>query len=314
MTRFGAATIFILLQLTISVPALAAPVSGEAVYQKRCASCHDSASARVPARDTLKKLPAARILRTLDFGVMMNVASPMTREERSAVAAFLGTGAADALPAPKNYCSDRNVNLTSIPKGAWNGWSPSSENARYQPRDAAGLTAEQVPRLKLKWAYAFDGDVNAIGAATVIGRYLFVGSASGAVQALDARSGCVHWMFQADGPVRSAILAVPVDKNTAKHALMFSDLTGWYYSIDAATGRLLWKKRIESHDSVRLTGAAAVYQDMLFVPAASWEETRSTNPDYQCCTFRGSVTALRIKDGTQAWKTYTIEEEPKALA
>ena len=310
--RFCLATAVLVLVTTFS--AFAAPVSGEAVYQKRCAACHDSSSARVPAREVLKKLPAARILRALDFGVMMNVASPMTREERDAVATFLGGAATDTLQAPKNYCTDRSVNLTNIPKGSWNGWSPSTENTRYQPRETAGLTVDQVRRLKLKWAYAFDGDVNTIGAPAVIGRYLFVGSAGGAVQALDARSGCVHWVFQADGPVRSAILAVPIEKNSTRHALMFSDLTGWYYSLDAATGRLLWKKRIESHDSVRLTGAAAVYQDMIFVPAASWEETRSTNADYACCSFRGSVTALRIKDGTQVWKTYTIEEEPKQLA
>jgi polyvinyl alcohol dehydrogenase (cytochrome) len=94
---------------------------------------------------------------------------------------------------------------------------------------------------------------------------------------------------------------------------MFSDLTGWYYSLDATNGRLLWKKRIDPHDSVRLTGAAVTYQDMIFVPSASWEETRSMNPDYPCCTFRGSVTALRIKDGSQVWKTYTIEDEPREL-
>ena len=310
MRSFIAALVSI---VAMTIPAVAAAVSGEAIYQKRCAACHDSANSRIPARETLKKLPATRILRTLDFGVMMNVASPMTREERDAVATFLGTAGADAVPAPKNYCADRNVNLTSIPKGSWNGWSPSTENVRYQPRYAAGLTVDQVPRLKLKWAYAFQGDVNTIGAATVIGRYLFVGSASGAVQALDARSGCVHWTFQADGPVRSAIFAVPVEKNSTRHGLMFGDLTGWYYSLDAATGRLLWKKRIDAHDSVRLTGAAAVYQDMIFVPAASWEETRATNADYACCTFRGSVTALRIKDGSQVWKTYTIEDEPKPL-
>jgi len=290
------------------------PVSGEAVYQKRCAACHDSNNLRVPARDALNKLPVARIVRALDFGVMMNVASPMTREEREAVAGFLGVSRPDSVVPPKNYCADRNVKLTGIPKGAWNGWSPTTENSRYQSSEAAGLTVEQVQRLKLKWAYGFEGDVNAIGAPTVIGPYLFMGSASGAVQALDAASGCVHWVFQADGPVRSAVLAVQLDKTSAKYALMFSDLTGWYYSVDSATGRLLWKKRIDSHDSVRLTGAAITYQDMIFVPAASWEETRSTNPDYACCSFRGSVTALRVKDGSQVWKTYTIEEEPKALA
>ncbi|PYS47374.1 MAG: cytochrome C oxidase Cbb3 [Acidobacteria bacterium] len=299
--------------LAIAFPAAAAtPVSGEAVYQKRCAACHDSTGPRVPPRDVLEKLSAARILRTLDFGVMMNVASVMTRDEREAVATFLGLAGADAAPSSKNYCADRDVNLTNIPKGAWNGWSPSTENTRYQPRDAAGLSVDDVKRLKLKWAYGFEGDVNAIGAPAVVGRYLFVGSAGGAVQALDAGSGCVHWIFQANGPVRSAMLVVPLDKSQAqRHALMFSDLTGWYYSLEATSGRLLWMKRIESHESVRLTGAAVAYRDMIFVPAASWEETRSTNPDYPCCTFRGSVTALRIKDGSQAWKTYTIEGEAK---
>src|SRR5215475_1755987 len=109
--------------LIMTSPAIAA-VPGDVVYQKRCAACHDSTTARVPPRDALKKLPAARILRTLDFGVMMNVASPLTREEREAVAAFLGTPGGDATPTAKNYCADRNVNLTSIPKGSWNGWSP----------------------------------------------------------------------------------------------------------------------------------------------------------------------------------------------
>jgi polyvinyl alcohol dehydrogenase (cytochrome) len=305
----------VIFSLAAIAPGLsAAPVSGEIEYAKRCASCHDSSAERVPPRAALKKLPVARILRTLDFGVMINVASPMTREEREAVATFLGVAGNDAAPSPKNYCADRNVNMTNISKGAWNGWSPTTENTRYQPRDAAGLTVNQIARLKLKWAYGFEGEVNTIGAPTVIGRYLFVGGAGGTVQALDAASGCVHWVFQADGPVRSAILAVPLEANSKRYSLMFSDLIGWYYSVDAATGRQLWKKRIDSHDSVRLTGAAVTYQDMIFVPAASWEETRSTNPDYPCCTFRGSVTALRIKDGSQVWKTYTIEDEPKQLS
>jgi polyvinyl alcohol dehydrogenase (cytochrome) len=300
----------IVLVLIMTSPAIAA-VSGDVVYQKRCAACHDSTTARVPPRDALKKLPAARILRALDFGVMMNVASPLTREEREAVAAYLGTAGGDATATPKNYCKDRDVNLSGIPKGAWNGWSPASNNARYQPREAAGLSVAQIPRLRLKWAYGFEGDVNAIGASSVVGRYLFTGSAGGAVQALDTATGCVHWMFQADGPVRSAILVVPAENNSRRYAVLFSDLTGWYYSLDAASGRLLWRKRIESHESVRLTGAGTIYQDVVYVPAASWEETRSSNPDYPCCTFRGSVTALRIKDGSQIWKTYTIEEEPK---
>jgi polyvinyl alcohol dehydrogenase (cytochrome) len=133
-----------------------------------------------------------------------------------------------------------------------------------------------------------------------------VGSASGMVQALNADTGCVQWVFQAMGPVRSAIVAVPLG---SKHALLFGDTTGWFYAVEAESGLLLWKKRPEPHEATRLTGAPQVYQDTVFVPVASWEETRSTNTEYQCCTFRGSVVALHINDGSEIWKTYMIAEK-----
>jgi polyvinyl alcohol dehydrogenase (cytochrome) len=152
--------------------------------------------------------------------------------------------------------------------------------------------------------------VVAFAQPTVLGRYLFVGSASGMVQALSTGSGCLHWTFQATGPVRSSILAV---QSGEKHVLLFGDQVGWFYSLDAETGRLLWKKRPEPHESTRLTGAPVAYQGNVFVPAASWEETRTINPDYPCCTFRGSIVAYRTKDGSQVWKTYTISEKPKVV-
>jgi len=115
-------------------------------------------------------------------------------------------------------------------------------------------------------------------------------------------------VFQATGPVRSALLAAPLGD---KYAILFGDSIGWFYSIEAETGRLLWKKRPEPHEATRLTGAPMAYQGSVFIPVASWEESRTTNPEYPCCTFRGSVVALRIKDGSQIWKTYTIAEKPK---
>ncbi len=284
----------------------AAAVSGEAVYQKRCASCHDSAGETAPPRDALKQLSVARILRTLDFGVMINVAYVLNRDEREAVANYLGVQRPDAPVPAQAYCSDRSVNIGAGP--AWNGWGPDPSNTRFTT--TSGLTLSQVGKLKLKWAYAFDGDVSAFGAPTVLGRTLFVGSAGGAVQALSIDTGCVRWLYQASGPVRSAMVAVP---NGKTHVLVFTDLTGWAYGVEAETGRLIWKKKPEPHESTRLTGSAAVQDGVVFIPAASWEETRAGNSDYPCCTFRGSITALRAKDGTQVWKTYTIREKPKEL-
>ena len=308
MDRVLNRSIFPTLTLLIAaLPAFAA-VSGEAVYQRRCASCHDSAGERTPPRDALKQLSVARILRTLDFGVMINIAYVLNREEREAVANYLGVQRPDAPVPPQAYCSDRTVNIGAAPSPAWNGWGPDLSNTRYTT--TSGITLNQVGKLKLKWAYAFEGDVSAFGAPTVLGKTLFIGSAGGAVQALSTDTGCVRWVYQASGPVRSAPVAVP---NGKTHVLVFSDLTGWTYGVEAETGRQLWKKKPEPHESTRLTGSAAVLNGVVFIPAASWEETRAGNAEYPCCTFRGSVTALRAKDGAQVWKTYTIREKPKQL-
>lgn len=289
------------------MPCVAA-VSGEAVYQKRCASCHDSANESAPPKEALQQLSVARIVRTLNFGVMVNVAYVLSSEEREAVAKYLGVERADPPLPAQAYCSDRTVNIGASPSPTWNGWGPGPSNTRYTT--ASGIALNNVGKLKLKWTYAFRGDVSAFGAPTVLGKTLFVGSAGGAVQALSTDSGCVRWVYQADGPVRSAIVAVPDGK---KYVLVFTDLTGWVYGLEAESGRMLWKKKPEPHDTTRLTGSAAVHDGVVFIPAASMEEPRSSNPEYPCCTFRGSVTALRAKDGVQVWKTYTVPEKAREL-
>src|SRR5262249_35788327 len=161
-----------------------------------------------------------------------------------------------------------------------------------------------------KWAFGFDGDVSAFAQPTILDGQIFVGSAGGMIHALRAESGCLQWVFQANGPVRSAILVVPWLK---AHALLFGDQTGWFYALEAETGKLLWKKRVEEHEAARLTGAPVALNGRVFIPVASWEETRSLNPDYPCCTFRGSVVALRIRDGRQVWKSYTILDTPPTM-
>src|SRR5262245_49792717 len=105
--------------------------SGEEVYRRRCAGCHDSASERTPSRDALKQLSVQRILRTLDFGVMINVAYVMSRDEREAVANYLGVQRSDPPVPPKAYCSDRTVNVGASPNPSWKGWGPDETNTRY---------------------------------------------------------------------------------------------------------------------------------------------------------------------------------------
>jgi polyvinyl alcohol dehydrogenase (cytochrome) len=311
MTRIGSishmSSLGLALALAFAGVAAASPAGadGAAIYGKRCAACHDQTVARIPPRSALQKLSPARILRTLDFGAMMAIAYPINREDREAVAAYLGKGADDPPPPASAFCIPDHRIMAAPARESWEGWSPSPKNTRFQPADNAGLKSSDVPRLKLKWAYGLTGDVTAFGAPAILNGTIFMGSAGGAVQALDAKSGCIHWLYQANGPVRSAM---GVSRDAGGITLVFSDQNGWIHALDARTGKQRWKKRVEEHEGTRLTGSPVVHEGVVFIPAASWEESRSLDPGYPCCTFRGSITALRARDGAVVWKRYLVDQ------
>jgi len=278
--------------------------AGEQVYAQYCASCHDQVGARIPTREVLAKMSPARILRTLDFGLMMSIAYPMRRAEREAVAQFLGTGS-DVPSAPNGtFCNADRPIMSGAAEHSWTGWGPTVTNTRFQAAESAAITATNVSRLQLRWTFGFAGDVTAFAAPTILNGTLLVGSAGGGVQAIDARTGCVHWLYQATGPVRTAIT---IASDGSQTTLLFADQNGSVYALDPRTGKEHWKKKVEDHEATRLTGSIAVDGGTAFVPAASWEETRSIDPAYACCTFRGSVTGLRIRDGSVVWKRYLVD-------
>src|SRR5204862_5218048 len=138
----------------------------------------------------------------------------------------------------------------------WNGWGADLSNTRFQPAAQAGLTAAQVPRLTLKWAFGFPNATSARAQPAIAGGRLVVGSQSGLVYALDAASGCTIWTFQAKAAVRSAIT---IGARGSGAAAYFGDGKANAYAIDAATGDLLWMRNLDEHASARVTGAPALY-------------------------------------------------------
>jgi polyvinyl alcohol dehydrogenase (cytochrome) len=107
---------------------------------------------------------------------------------------------------PITRCEDPAKKI-SLAASDWNGWSAEPDNSRYQAKP--GLSAADIPRLKLKWAFAFPGDNRAYAQPTIAGERVFVGSIGGTVYSLDAATGCAYWSFKADGSVRSAITIAP---------------------------------------------------------------------------------------------------------
>src|SRR5262245_62032312 len=78
----------------------------------------------------------------------------------------------------------------------WNGWGANPGNSRFQPTEMAGLTREQVPSLRLKWAFGFLGRSSAVAQPTIVGGVVFVGGGDREVYALDAKTGCTRWAFK----------------------------------------------------------------------------------------------------------------------
>jgi polyvinyl alcohol dehydrogenase (cytochrome) len=308
--------------ITLGFPAFMFAQDGQALYRAHCASCHEASSqTRAPSRDALRGLTPERILDALEAqsGAMLIQGQARTSAERRALAVYLsGKPFGTEKPPDFNQAACKQSAGFDVPSSApnWNGWSASSSNSRFQDAAAAGIDINRLQQLKLKWAFAYSGDVMAYAQATVVGGRVFVGSSGHRVYSLDAASGCIHWMYMADAAVRSAISIGPLNESKASsktYAAYFGDLAANMYALDAATGELLWKTSVDKHHSARITGAPRLYDGKLYIPVASLEEASAGVADYECCTFRGSVVALDVATGKQIWKTYTINEQPRSL-
>jgi len=281
--------------------------------------CHGNGNSQAQAapREALMKLPPEAIYASMTSGSMSVQAKDLADDQKRLIAQHLGgrpVGVASAGDAKtmSNRCA-ANPPLTDPSTGAyWNGWSNDLINSRSQSAQAAGLTADQVPRLKLKWAFGVPDATEMYSQPTVVSGRIFIGGDSGYVYSLDAATGCVYWSFLAQAGVRTAPTVAALNtQGAAKYAVYFGDQRANEYAVDAATGELLWKQHVEDHPLSRILGAPKLYKGRLYVPVSSGEEGISANGAYPCCTFRGSVVALDAETGKQIWKTYSVPDPPK---
>src|SRR5438128_7046964 len=282
---------------------------GAVLYAQHCGACHDGGVVRAPARRALSEMTPERIVASLENGLMRVQGAARSADEKRAIAVFLTGKPLGTMTAPVTAprCTRPPAAFTSAPSSTWSDWSATPANNRYQPQP--GLTAADVSKLKVKWAFRFAGDTSAAVQPTIVDGRVFVGSASGRVYALSLTEGCAYWTFDADTQVRTAI-AVGRERGSAAPNVFFADVAANIYSVDAATGQLRWKKKGDDHPVARITGTPKFLDGRLYVPVSSLEEFAGADPKYPCCTFRGSIVALDASNGNQIWRTYTIGETP----
>jgi len=287
--------------ILLAAAAMASAQEGTAVFLRACVRCHSpNSDAHAPMPEEIGKMPWQDVLKSLESGSMKAQGEALSADDRRAVARYLGAAGPPILPEMKGFCAAGQKPTSS--SQSWNGWGVDDANSRFQPAAAAGLAAEKVPSLKLKWAFGMPNGTSAYSQPTIVAGRLFIGSNDGTIYALDARSGCIYWRYQAKALVRAAAVVGPGPR------VYVGDLESNFYALDGDTGKVVWQKKLDDQPYTRITGTAKLHEGRLYIPIASQEENAGAVPQYNCCRFRGNVVALNAKDGAEIWRTFTTPE------
>lgn len=280
-------------------------VSGQAahaakIYAEHCAACHDVEGSGAPLRESLEQMTVNQIQTALTEGAMKQQGAALNRFDLVVLAEYLGREApviADAGP----RC-DGKLEIGSDP--LWSSWGGGKSNARFQPAAKAGLTPSDVRNLELSWAFGFPGAQRARSQPAVTPEAIFTGSQSGRVYALAPQTGCIWWTYEAGSEVRNAPL-IGTSIDGAPDTLFFGDFGATVHAVDIATGERRWSRSIKDHPDGTITGSIVQHGDTIFVPMSSTEVLSAYSDEYECCSFRGGVSALDAKTGETRWRWYS---------
>ena len=318
----------VVLGLCVAVPAIGAQgAEDELIFNTQCALCHaenpapaGSPNEKAPTRAQLRQFTPEAVVTALTNGKMQIQGSTLNEAQKRVVSEYATGKRLSAVPVSTgvviNKCA-KDTPMGDPSRGAnWNGHGNGLAATRFQPANNGELTATDLPRLKLKWAFGFAGVGAARTQPTVAGGRLFTASENGEVHALNPKTGCSFWTFKAQAGVRTAMSVAPYRTADGRrgNAVFFGDGRANVYAVDAQTGAQVWTTKIETHASAGITGAPIVHDGRLFIGTQGLgEEGRGSTGGYACCTFRGSLTALDTGTGAVLWKAYTIDESrPRA--
>ena len=284
---------------------------GEKIFNEVCAPCHEHGGARAPNAYLLKLMTPEAIYGTLTTGAMRIQAQGLDDEEKSAVVEFLAgarTSADAKLLPPRCQGSAAQFDFGRPPP--FSGWGFDPANTRYVDSRVSGLSAANIARLRLKWAFGVEGAIRMASQPALGGGAIYVGGQDGSVYALDQSSGCLRWQFRAPAEVRTGIVVSPWSGGdlSARPQVYFGDLIGNIYAVNAISGDLLWRDHVDAHPTSTLTASPVLQGDRLYVAVSSIEE--GVPGRYDCCTFRGSIVAYEARSGKRVWQGYLL---PKAV-
>lgn len=287
----------------------AADHAGKAVYEQYCAACHHQPDVtRAPALSALQQMSAQSLRFSLTEGIMRQQGSAVPRDQFEQLIGYLappdtsGDWVAGMMCKPDQRAIDLNQPISMSMTGT------DARNSRRLTAQQAGLTSGDLRNLELAWAIAFPKVASLRTSAAVIGSTMFYAPApTGKVLALDTRSACVKWAYDAGVPLRSSLSYGELG-STGKMALIFGDARGNVHTVDAKTGTQIWKAPARHDAFGGITGAPVLVGNRIIVPISSSGVGRGADPKHECCEGHGAVVALDASNGEKLWTAHTMED------
>lgn len=197
-------------------------------------------------------------------------------------------------------------------KKSWPSWGRDRLNQRH----AHGLTATAARTLKLDWMRTLNGDISAN--PTVSDGFMYVVDFAGWIYRIRECDGATIWARKFDdlvNPAWSTAIVPSVFPSVCSRTSPFLHgdtlIVGLQgpaalMALRMSDGALVWQTLLDPHPWAVLTTSPNVVDGVIYEGVSSQEEFAAISPDYPCCSFAGSMTAVRLSDGQLLWKTAMI--------
>jgi alcohol dehydrogenase (cytochrome c) len=301
----------------IRVPPLTATekTASMKLYDRQCAGCHAPDGLGGPGAPALVGRPLSHgetpwsIYRTIHYGVAGTGMPPHPLPRRQLWELVAYVTSLRVPPEAKQLAPDMAAKLAAVdvPYGElaqtaaaandWLTYSGSYGGDRFST--LSEINTQNVSGLALRWLYPFAGTLWKIECSPLESNgIMYVTGPGGEVIALDALTGRQLWehdhpfklIDDGEGPLGQNRGVALLD-NRVFVATWDSTLT----ALSAATGKVLWERRVGPYPGTWISGAPLAYRDLVVVGV--------TTPTGE---GRGYIAAYDVRTGKQRWRFITI--------